>query len=51
METIIGDYIGTTSDHYRDPFPHSLLSTRQSLNGLRSWRLRPELRFDFFVDL
>ena len=27
MGTIIGDYIGTT---IRDPFPHSLLSTRQS---------------------
>ena len=25
MGTVIGDYIGTT----RDPFPHSLLSTRQ----------------------
>ena len=25
METTIEDYIGTT----RDPFPHSLLSTRQ----------------------
>ena len=33
METIIGDYLGTTID--RDPFPHSLLSTRElSLQGL-----------------
>ena len=30
METIVGGYIGTT----RDPFPHSLLSTRQFLLGL-----------------
>ena len=28
MGTMVGDYIGTTID-YRDPFPHSLLRTRQ----------------------
>ena len=30
MGTIIGDYIG---DYYRDPFPHSLLSTRQDMEA------------------
>ena len=28
MGTIIGKYIGTIN-YYKDPFPHSLLSTRQ----------------------
>ena len=32
METIFGDW-GLYRDYYRDPFPHSLLRTRQSFPG------------------
>ena len=29
MGTIIGDIWGLYRDYYKDPFPHSLLSTRE----------------------
>ena len=34
----VGDYCWNYRDHYRDPFPHSLLSTRETkLRFSRLW--------------
>ena len=35
-----GEYWGLYRDDYRDPFPHSLLSTRQFPRNLRTHILR-----------
>ena len=39
-------YWGLYRDYYRDPFPHSLLSTRESMQGGRMLRVQSD--FDAF---